>query len=240
MTGWLRRPRALALLVAIGLLVLVLTFPLRLAFTMLDLDERGIAARSVQGPVWWGGIEELEVAGLRLGTVDAWLSPWPLLTGRARVDIRRVRGLTDDLRGAVSLAPGSRGLDDVTGTVPLAGRLAPLPVTALDFTDFSVRFTGGVCASAQGRVRARLPALAALVGLANGLSGAARCEGQALLLPLASQSGQERLELRVTGDGRYSATMRVTPNDPTVAAALRAYGFAGPGGALSLRFSSSL
>jgi general secretion pathway protein N len=236
----IHRPRLLVLLIVAMLALLIATFPLRLAFSWLGLADQGVSARSVRGPVWWGGVEELEVAGVRLGTVDAWLSPWPLLTGRARLDIRRVRGLTDDIRGAVSLSPGSRGVDDVTGTVPLGARMAPLPVTALDFTDFSVRFTGNLCTGAQGRVRARLPAIAAVAGLANGLSGAARCEGSALLLPLASQSGQEKLELRITADGRYTAVMRVTPADAVVGAALRAYGFSGDGGSLILRYAGTL
>ena len=34
-----------------------------------------------------------------------------------------------------------------------------------------------------------------------------RCDRGALLLPLASASGQDRLELRVMGDGAYRAVM---------------------------------
>lgn len=240
MKAYPMRPRRLLLLALIGIALLIATFPLRLAFSLLGLADRGVAARSVRGPVWWGGVEELVVSGVRIGTVDVRLAPWPLLAGQARLNLSRVRGLSDDLRGAVRIGPGSHGLEEVTGTVPLGARLAPLPVTALDFTGFGVGFAGGRCTSAQGRVRARLPAIAAAVGLANGLAGAARCEGAALLLPLVSQSGQERLELRIEGDGRYTATMRVAAGDPAVAAALRAYGFSGEDAGMSLRYSGRL
>jgi len=235
MIGWMRTTRAkimLALILAIALLV---TWPLRAAFSMFGLADMGVAAKSLRGPIWWGGAEELQIRGVRLGTVDVFLNPLQLLIGRARIDVVRRTGAVNDIAGAISIGFGHRGLDDVTGALALGAPLAPLPVSRVEFEDLTVHFSGDRCVTAEGRVRARVPALISGLALANGLSGEARCAGNAVELPLVSQSGQEQLNVRIAQDGSYEATMRIRTTDPLLTAALAANGFRAVGGEQVLR-----
>lgn len=226
MIGWFRLSRRGWIIAAIAfLLALIGSFPLRAACSLFGLDGMGVAARSLRGPVWWGGAEDLQVGDFRIGTVDVMLSPLPLLVGRARLDISREKGLPTDIKGAISAGIASRGVDDLTGTVPAGRTFAPLPVTALALQDVSIAFAGERCVSAEGRVQAILSGGIAGLNLANGLSGEVRCEGEGLALTLVSQSGVERIDLNVSGAGRYSASMTVGAGDPGNAAALAAAGF---------------
>ncbi|HWJ68538.1 MAG TPA: type II secretion system protein N [Sphingobium sp.] len=235
MTDWFRSTRArliLALILAISLLV---TWPLRAAFSLFGLADMGVAARSLRGPVWWGGAEELQIRGVQLGTVNVMLNPAQLLIGRVRIDISRQSGSPDDLRGAFTIGWGQRGIDDVTGALALAAPLAPLPVSRVELEDVTVHFAGGRCTLAAGRVRARVPALISGLNLANGLSGDVKCADDAVELPLVSQSGLERLIVRIAADGRYEATMRIKTADPLLSMALGANGFRAAGDEQLLR-----
>ena len=221
----LRSTRERIILIVILGVAMLVTWPLRAAFSLFGLKEMGVAARSLRGPIWWGGAEQLQIRGVQLGTVDVFLNPLQLLIGRVRIDIVRRIGAVDDIAGAITVGLGRRGIDDVTGAVAMAAPLAPLPVSRLEFEDLTVHYAGGQCTLAEGRVRARVPALISGLSLANGLSGDARCAGDSVELPLVSQSGQEQLTIRVSQDGRYEATMRVRSADPLVSAALGANGF---------------
>lgn len=235
MTGWLRSTRARIMLVAILAIGLLVTWPLRAAFSIFGLADMGVAARSLHGPIWWGGAEELQIRGVQLGTVNVFLNPVQLLAGRVRVDMTRHVGSPDDISGAFTVGWGERGIDDVTGAIALAAPLAPLPVSRVEFEDLTVHFAGGRCTVAEGRVRARVPAIVSGLGLANGLSGDARCAGEVVELPLVSQSGQERLTVRVAANGSYEAVMRVKTSDPLLGAALGANGFRAVGDEQVLR-----
>ena len=241
MSGWWRS-RRVRIAAGLGLLLgLVATFPLALAASWLGLKDMGVAARSLRGPVWWGAAEELTVAGVRLGTVDVFLDPLRLLVGQVRIDVARINGAPDDLVGGISLGWGARGVERLTGNLAIGLAFAPLPVNRAEFETFTVRFAGDLCVRAEGRVRVHVPALITGLDLANGLTGEARCEGAALVLPLAGQSGRERLELRVRADGAYEAVMRVRASDPALAAALAAGGFqAGEGDERLLRVRGTL
>ena len=122
----------------------------------------------------------------------------PLLAGRARLDLEQADGLS----AAVTVARHGVGVDDASGTIGLPG-LAGLPAATLDLADVSVRFGDRLCAEAEGLVKARMSGELGGVPLAAVYSGQARCEGPALLLPLASQSGADRFEVRLFADGRY-------------------------------------
>ncbi|MBO9670300.1 MAG: type II secretion system protein N [Sphingobium sp.] len=235
------RSRRARIWTAVAIIVaLVATFPLSLAFSLLGLKDMGVTARSLRGPVWWGGAEELSIAGVRLGTVNVFLDPFHLLIGQAQVELIRVNGRPDDLLGAVVVGPGVRGVERVTGSVPLGNTFAALSVGRATFDKFSVRFGSGRCVEAEGRVRASVMATFTGLDLANGLSGEARCDGETLLLPLASQSGQERIDLRVRGNGAYEASMRIRTNDPVLAGALAGSGFQAVNGEQVLRISGTL
>jgi general secretion pathway protein N len=240
MMVWLHTTRGKLWLAAAVLLSLLVTWPLSAAFQMFGLDKVGVSARSLRGPVWWGGAEELEVAGVRLGTVDVFLNPFALLIGRARIDIARNAGKPDDIAGGITMGFGSRSFDDVTGTLPLAEALAPLPVSRIEFEKFTAQFSGGLCAKAEGRARIRVSLLATGLNLANGLAGDARCDGDALLMPLVSQSGQERLDVRVKANGSFEATMRIKTTDPQLAVGLALNGFRPAGGDQMLRITGKL
>lgn len=226
MTGWLRSTRFRVWAILAIVFGLIASFPLSVAFSWLGLKQIGVTARSLRGPVWWGGAEDLTVAGVRLGTVDVFLDPLRLFIGQARIDVLRLSGNPQtDLSGGVTIGMGSRGIQGLTGTLPVGAALAPLPVSRAEFDHFAVRFSGDQCSSAEGRVRVHVPALITGLDLANGLTGDARCEGSVLLLPLASQSGQERLDLRIRANGAYEAAMRIKTADAQFGNALAGNGF---------------
>lgn len=224
--AWMRLSRRGWIICAIGLAgALIACLPLRLAAGLFGLGDMGVSARSMRGSVWAGRADELEIGTFRLGTVDVMLSPLQLLVGRARFDISRSQGMPDDIAGALSVGFATRGIDDVTGTVPLGGAFGSLPITAVEMQDVSIAFSGSRCLHAEGRMRAQIAAVVAGFDLANGLSGEARCDGADVLIPLVSQSGAERIDVRLTGEGRYRATMTVSAADPAVAIALGLGGF---------------
>jgi general secretion pathway protein N len=239
--SWMRLSRRGWIICGIALAsALIASLPLRIMAGLFGLADMGASARAMTGSVWTGRAEELELGAFRLGTVDVSLSPLQLLVGRARFDVRRSLGMPDDIAGALSLGFAAQGIDDVTGTIPLGGAFAPLPITAVEMQDVSIAFNGNRCVNAEGRIRAQLAAVVPGLDLAGGLSGEARCDGADALIPLVSPSGGERIDLRVTGDGRYYATMTVTAADPAVANALGAGGFRPVGGNQVLRVNGRL
>ena len=235
MTSWIATTRARVMLFIILLIGLLVTWPLHAAFSIFGLKDMGVAARSLRGPIWWGGAEELQIRGVQLGTVDVFLNPLELLIGRARVAISRRLGAPDDIAGAITVGWNRRGIDDVTGALALAAPLAPLPVSRVELDDVTVHFSAGLCTKAEGRVRARVPAIISGLGLANGFTGEVKCAGDAVELPLVSQSGQEHLAVRIKQDGSYEATMRVRVADAMLGAALGANGFRAVNGEQVLR-----
>lgn len=224
-------------LFTIGLLMLV---PMRMALSMAGLERLGVSARDISGSVWSGQIDELMLGDIPLGSVRGGLSPVGLLTGRARFDIWRQNGVADDMSGALTVGINRIGVDDVTATIPLGRTFAPLPVASLVMDDVTAYFVGDRCGHAEGPVRAMIAGQFPGLNLAQGLSGAATCDGDALLLPLVSQSGMEKISLRIWRSGRYSAEMRVETADVTLADALARAGFAEAGGARLLKIEGTL
>jgi general secretion pathway protein N len=233
-----RRMRILLILVL--LLGLLLFLPMRVALGLAGLERLGVAARDVRGTVWSGGIDQLMLGNMPLGSVRAGLSPISLLMGRARFDVARTNGLPDDIRGAITVGIGRIGIDDVTGAVPLGRTFAPLPVSSLMMEDVSGYFSGDRCGHAEGRVRARLAGQFPGLNLSQGLSGVAACDGDALVLPLVSQSGLEKITLRVWRSGRYVAEMRIETTDATLAGTLGQAGFVASGDAQLLKVEGTL
>lgn len=233
-----RRGRiVLVLLFALGLLIFL---PMRMALGMANLERLGVAARDVRGTVWSGRIEQLMLGNMPLGSVRANLSPIALLMGRARFDIWRRAGAADDISGALTVGIGRMGVDDVTGTVPLGRTFAPLPIGGLVMEDVTAYFTGDRCEHAEGRVRAQLSGQFPGLSLSQGLSGVASCDGEALLLPLVSQSGMEKVNLRIWRSGRYVAEMRVETADAILSDTLTKAGFVGVGGMRVLKIEGVL
>lgn len=240
MMGLTLSPRMRIVLLLALLLGLIAFLPMRVALGLAGLERLGVAAREVRGTVWSGRIDQLMVGNMPLGSVRAGLSPLSLLVGRARFDIARTKGLPDDLQGALTVGFGRIGVDDVTGAVPLGRSFAPLPVGSLIFEDVSGYFSGDRCGHAEGRVRARMAGQFPGLNLAQGLSGIATCDGDALLLPLVSQSGLEKINLRIWRSGRYVAEMRIETADPALTTVLGQAGFAGAGNGQVLKVEGTL
>lgn len=211
--GWLA-------LGALGVLPLIVLLPLRLALGVFASEN--VSARSVEGSVWDGRVADLNVGSLPLGTVDAGLEPLPLLIGRAQFAISR-EGL--------SAKGGAHGISNASGSIALPDGLGGLPVTAVTFNRFSIQMDGGGCAQAEGTLGVTLASFGPLMPNGLALSGTARCENGALVVPMRGPQGMERLALRLTRDGRWQADLTLTGLPQEAADALRAGGFdARPGG----------
>lgn len=211
--GWL----ALAALFALALIVLI---PLRMVLG-LTMPEK-ITARSVEGTVWSGRIADLNAGPLPLGTVDAGISPLLLLLGRPQFSIARE---------GFSAGIGPSGIVDANGSVLLPDGLGGLPVTSLGFGDFSATMSGRQCQEAQGTLSLTLASLGPLFPNPITLSGQARCDKGALIVPMRGPQGMERLILKVGADGRWNADLTLAGLPQETADALKSSGFdARPGG----------
>jgi len=214
--------RAKLCLLLLAIIAAIVFFPLRLALSLTGSDG-AITAQQVRGSVWSGRIDDLTlggVGGLNLGTVEASVSPFQLLVGRVRLNLARQQGGGDDISGAWTVGFNQRGIDDVTGVIAMGNIFAPLPLNGLELEDVTVHFAGDTCAKAEGRVRARVSGQYAGLNLRQGLSGVATCDGRAVLLPLVSQTGMERLSLRIRRDGHYSAQLAIKSGNTAALAML--------------------
>jgi general secretion pathway protein N len=215
-----------------ALLLLVATFPMRLALAWSGATDAGVAAREVRGSVWSGELVDARLGALPLGTVSASLSPLALVGGSIELAFSR----TDERLGALAgrlYGSDPRGMSNVSGTTSMSGGLGAVPVDRISFEGATVRFDdAGKCALAGGRVRLVVSAPIAGLDLSRGLSGPLSCVGGRAQAALASQSGMERLTLSFDGSGAYRAQFAINVDrDPAMAAALAALGFkAGAGG----------
>ena len=215
-----------ALFLAMFVVALIAFLPLRLALGRFGIAEQGMTARSVTGSIWSGALGEAHFGEIGLGDLSAGVSPVQLLVGRARIDLAgRADPPAPSLSGALGVTRHSFGIDDVTAALPVGNAFAPVPVTALDLDDVSVRFTDDTCERAEGRVRATLAGEFAGQAVPAQMSGTARCDGGALLLPLASQAGSEGAAIRIWPDGRYRAELTLSAADPLMTQRLQAAGF---------------
>lgn len=199
---------------------LLATLPLRLAVDDAGLAERGLAAREAEGSLWTGSFRDLQWGSLRLGDVEANARIVPLLYARLSLVLSG-----SGMRATAFATPSSAGVSGVSGIVPAAELLAPLPLTSIEMEDVSAGFGPRGCSGAGGFVRARLSGAAGGLVLPQALGGAPRCENGLLLLPLASPSRRESLDVRIDKSGRYEAALLVRPPDAAVGLALEAAGF---------------
>lgn len=212
----------------------VATLPLGLAIRWLGLDARGLAAREADGSVWLGALKEAQLGPAPVGDVSARLNSLPLLLGRARVTLARADEAAP-FEGAVIISRHAFGFDDATGRLPLGALLAPLPITAIELEDVSAGFASGLCSRADGRVRAVIGGDLGGMNLAAGFAGTASCAGDAVLIPMASQSGMEQLNVRIFASGRYRVELLVRSQDAAMGQRLGAAGFVpGNGGFLRI------
>lgn len=210
----------------LALLLIVATFPMRLALSLSGAKDAGVSAREIRGSVWSGTLVDARLGALPLGTVRASLSPLALLGGTTELSFERA----DDRLGALAgrlYGSNPRGISDVNGTTSLAGGLGLIPADTIRFEGATVRFDeGGQCAEARGRIQLSVAAPIAGLDLSQGLSGPLSCVNGRAQAALASQSGMEKVTLSFDGAGAYRAQFAINVDrDPTMAAALAVLGF---------------
>jgi len=76
--------------------------------------------------------------------------------------------------------------------------------------------------------------------LPGGLSGTLRCDGDSVVLPLVGQSGMERIDLRVNGEGHWRAEVVIRSGDAALGAKLISGGFTQTSDAYILRIRGAL
>jgi hypothetical protein len=181
-----------------------------------------LAATAVRGNVWHAELTGAALGRMQLGDTAMALQPGALLRGRIQWD---VLGSATGLIWRGFTAGGVSGLNGRVNGSPLPG----LPLAGVNLADVMATLDGaGRCEAAGGQVTAELAL--PLAGQRQ-LAGAPRCEGAALLLPLASGDGRVRLEL-ISNIGRWTARLVISGAAPSEAAALAAGGFRAEAGAL--------
>jgi general secretion pathway protein N len=229
------RTRAIILFAAVFAVALAILFPMALALRWAGADTAGLSARTVGGDVWTGRLSEARFGPVPLGNANVGLRPLPLLTGTAELGADTGAGFGRFVSGA-----GQAGMRNVTAKLPLAAALAPLPVETIELVETTIVFRGDACVEGEGRVRATFSDGLAGLSLAQGMSGTARCERGELVLPLVSQTGLEKLTVRLKGNGRWTAVLTVQGGGPALLAKLAAAGFTNAGGAMALRLSGGI
>ena len=189
---------------AVLLLIAALIFmPLR---AVIKVD--GISARKVDGNIWDGSLRDLRIGQVPVGDVNARLHFLPLLLMRARVSFSRGDApFAPGISGSVTRRLGGVSVDGVKATLPVNALFAPLPAENIELQDFSARFIAGRCADAGGNVRLTLGTSLPGLEISNGLLAKPRCDRGQLLIPLLSQSAMEHVDIRISGDGNYTATI---------------------------------
>lgn len=179
------------------------------------LPSPPLSAASAAGSLWRATLNDAAIGSARLGQIGLILQPGALLRGRLQWQI------AGSFTGQIWQSSSGGGGEAITGTLP-GDALAGLPLAAITVADAGVVVDGaGRCRSATGQIRAELTA--GLAGQTN-LSGALRCDGSDLLLPLASPDGRVRLDMRTTARG-WQAELAVAGTAPAESLALAAAGF---------------
>ena len=216
----MNRPRlALALLTIV---LLIAFFPMRIALAGLG-DNAVIGVRKVEGSIWNARLSGVTVGELVLGDFRASVSPWRLMTLRGYVDVGSISDAS--LRGTIIGSPWNWGFRDMNAGLALAGAFAPLPVESLGLSGAGIRFEGDRCLQTTGSLRLQLKGSINGVDLGSALSGPLRCDGKAVSALLISGSAMERVALRLTPDGAYSARLNVKAGDPATGVKLAQAGF---------------
>lgn len=215
-----------ALFLACFVLALICFIPLRLALGWFGLAEQGMTAREVTGSIWAGRLREARFGQIALGDVSAGISPVYLMTGRVRISLKgQAIAPAPQLAGVIGVSRHGFALEGVTASLPVGNVFRPVPVTMLELDNVTARFIGGRCDEANGRVRAAMAGEIGGVAAPASLTGMARCDAGALLLPLTSADGAEGSAIRLWPDGRYRAELTLRPGDPAADARLQASGF---------------
>ena len=167
-----------------------------------------LTARAATGSIWRGALQEAQVGPVPLGDVTARLNVLPLFLGRARLSLAGADAETG-LEGRGHLSRHSFGFDDVSGRLRTAPCSRRLPSRRSISTRSAPASPAAAAPAPKAASGPASPGEIAGIRLASGLTGSARCAGDALLLPLVGQSGMERLNVRLFADGRYRLDLLV-------------------------------
>lgn len=202
------------------LALLILFFPLSAATARL---APGLEADTVSGSIWKGRLRNARYAGLPLGDIDVGLDPVRLLKGEASLRFMR---LGTRLQGRVGGSRQARGLEELSGELPLQILPAPLPAFLIRFTDVHVALSPrGDCRSAGGTVSTSLSGIPFL-GETPPLAGTPRCDGNRLFAPLRLPGDQAGLDLWLGARGDWEGRLRIRPGNRLALMGLAAAGFA--------------
>jgi hypothetical protein len=181
-----------------------------------------LSARKMTGTIWKGHLAEAAWRGTSLGDLDVALDPRELLAGRVRIEW--VRG-GSRVTGRLGVEKGLTLLERLNGQV---GMTVPLPfadTVDIGLHDAALTLDGaGRCVTAGGEVATVLTGLP-LIGTSPELRGLAQCDGEWLMLPLASADGRIALDVRLAADRRYRADVDVQARALPLRLALAAAGF---------------
>lgn len=215
------------LLIIAGVIAFFAFMPMSFALSALLPKNGSVTAKAVSGSVWSGVIADMKIGPLALGRAEAALRIFPLFLARAEFRIDRPAGLDQPgLTGIISGGFGGGALRNVTGPISLTEFDKRLPLSRVELQDFSARFSSGKCREASGSVRLVVqPGVLSSLGLDSGFLGQARCDGDALLFPLVSQSAMERADIRIDNIGNYMITIYIQNENPQSGLLLAAYGF---------------
>lgn len=213
----------LLLIAAIGVYFL----PLRGVLSLAGLPESRFSTQKVTGTLWRGKMHGAKLGPFELGDLDSSVRFWPLLRGEFLMDVSRPAAGND--RGLVATIGRPEGngflVQDATTRLILERQLAPLPTAIIDLDGVTIGFANGQCQMAQGKIRLSLDAMIPGLDLKNGFSGDVICDGDALILPLQSGSGKERLRVRVQANGFYRARLALANSDRFLTFLLPSLGF---------------
>ncbi len=198
------------IIIAALLICLLIFMPMRIILGLSDLEKRGMSAKAVEGSIWSGTLRELQIAKLPLGDVNARLRALPLLTGKTEIVIDREQSA---LSPALHAVIGGNGdvliARNVTADIATRGLFAPIPASNIQLENVNAEIRDGKCVEASGTVRINVEQGLLGMNLSRGLSGKIACRYGGLYVPLAGQSGLERLDLTIRQDGRYEAVFKV-------------------------------
>lgn len=229
----MRRVISVLLVLLAGLAVVAWRFPLD---RIVPARIPGLEVESVSGTIWAGEVRGARYQGLALGDVDLALLPRTLLSGAPQVRFDRLQG---PISGRVWLSREVRRVEGVTGELALpmgrTGLSARIEMAGVALeTDLS-----GNCRQVEGAVEATLTGIP-LIGTTPPLAGTPRCDGNAMLVPLALPDGSMGLDLALQPDRRWRGDLSLRVPNPLLRTLLGTAGFTLADDRATLSVSGSL
>lgn len=218
-----------ALLAIVFLVALLAFLPLRVAISGLGLADKGLTARSVEGNIWFGRIDQARIGGLEIGDVRTTLNPLALLIGRARLGMKGAGSIGKPFSGTLISSRNRFGVSDLNGATPLTAVGGWLPVSQIHWNNANILFEDQQCSEASGNIQATLGGNFGGFGLSNMLNGTLRCDGTKVAVEFAGDTGVEKLVLRVDASGNYDGEFAIESQNEAVRAMLSAQGFRATG-----------